>query len=135
MNCRVNSSSGSPGGAAAADGLVIHVGEVHHAMDLEAAGFEMPLEEVLEDVGAEVADVGVVIDRRAAGVHLHALAGGIERREVLDLARVGIEEADGTCADLTDSTPAVVSHAGDGECAAMPSPRPERSRASRWWWP
>ena len=40
-------------------------------MDLEAARLEVALEQVLEDVGAEIADVRVVINRRAAGVHLH----------------------------------------------------------------
>ena len=79
----------------AADGLVVHVGQIHHALHLVAARLKVPLEQVLEDVSAKVSDVRVVINRGAAGVHLHPLPGGIERREIFGLARVGIEKSDG----------------------------------------
>ncbi len=62
--------------ARTADRLVVHVGEIHHPLHREAARFEMPLQQVLEDVGAEIADVRVIINRRPAGVHLHASALG-----------------------------------------------------------
>jgi len=52
------------GGAAVADGLVVHVREVHHSIDLEPARLQVPLQQVLEDVGAEIPDVRVVIDSR-----------------------------------------------------------------------
>jgi len=48
-------------------------------------------ENVLKDKSAEVADVGVVIDRRPAGVH--ADAAGLERLELLQLAAERIVEA------------------------------------------
>jgi hypothetical protein len=79
---------------ATADRLVVHVCEIHHALDLEAARLEVPLEQVLEDVSAEVADVRVIIDRGSAGVHRHAFPRGIERDEFLERARVAIEEAE-----------------------------------------
>ena len=58
-----NSGSMSP-----ADGLVIDVGEIHHAPDGESACLQVTLKEILEDIRAEVPDMGVRIDCRAAGV-------------------------------------------------------------------
>jgi hypothetical protein len=54
----------------------------------------MALEEVLEEVSAEVADVGVVVDRRPAGVELDSLAVGVEWNERFEGAGEGVEEAD-----------------------------------------
>ena len=45
------------------------VRDVHDALDVVAAVAQVLFEHVLHDVAAEVADVGEVIDRRAAGVH------------------------------------------------------------------
>ena len=58
-----------PRGARIADGLVVDVGQVHDLRDLDAVVFERAAEKVFEEIGAEIADVGVVVDRRAAGVH------------------------------------------------------------------
>ena len=52
------------------------VGDVHDAVDVIAREAQVLLEHVLHDIGAEVADVGKVVDGRAAGVHLH-MAGGV----------------------------------------------------------
>ena len=60
--------------AAAPDRFVVHVGEVHHAMDVIAARFEVPLEQVFEDVRAEVADVRVAVNGRPAGIDLDGVA-------------------------------------------------------------
>ena len=78
--------------AAAADRLVVDVGQVHHPFDREPALFEMPLEQILENVGAKISDVRVAVNRRPAGVHLDRASRRIERLEFLDLARVGVEE-------------------------------------------
>ena len=53
------------------DDAVVHVGEVHHLDDLEAARAQEAAQDVLEDEGAEIADVGEVVDRGTAGVDAH----------------------------------------------------------------
>ena len=47
-----------------------HVGDVHDALDVVALIAQGLFQHVLHDVAAQIADVGKVIDRRAAGVHL-----------------------------------------------------------------
>jgi hypothetical protein len=55
----------------------------------------MTLEKILENVGAEVADVRVTVNGRSAGVHLYHATSWIERVKLFDRARVGVEDADG----------------------------------------
>ena len=74
-------AEGQPGGARVADGLVVHVREVHHLRDAEALVPEPAPQQVLEDVGAEVPDVRVVVDRRPARVH--ADVAGLQRNQLL----------------------------------------------------
>jgi adenine/guanine phosphoribosyltransferase-like PRPP-binding protein len=52
------------------------------------------LEEILEKVGAEVADVGVVVDGGSASVELDGAAGGVERGEGLEGAGESVVEED-----------------------------------------
>ena len=52
-------------------GQVAHVGDVHDAVHVVARVAQVLLQHVLHDVGAQVADVGEVVHRGAAGVHLH----------------------------------------------------------------
>ena len=49
-------------------GQVPHVGDVDDVMDFIAAVFEGTPQDVFEDIGAQVADVLVVVHGRAAGV-------------------------------------------------------------------
>ena len=63
----------------------------------------MPLEQVLEDVGAEVSDVRVIINRGTAGVQLYDLPGGIERNEGFQLPCVRIEKLN--CHDKQQAMP------------------------------
>ena len=59
------------------DHLIVHVGEVLHEHDLVAAVFEIAAQQVEKHEAARVADVDIVVDRRAAGVHPHpAVADG-----------------------------------------------------------
>ena len=53
------------------DRLVVHVRQVHHLCHLIAEVFQRPAQQIFEQIGAEVADMSVIIDRRAAGVHPH----------------------------------------------------------------
>ena len=92
---------------AAADRLVVHIGEIHHALHVEAARFEMPLQQILEDIRAKIPDVREVIDRRPAGVELHAFPRGIERAELFQFAGVGVEKS-------RRHEPATVAAAGNG---------------------
>ena len=49
------------------------VGDVHDMLHLVAGMSEDPLEGVLENIGPEVSDMRVVVDRRSAAVHSHIL--------------------------------------------------------------
>ena len=80
--------------AGAADGFVVHVGQVHDALDVEPAVFKMALEKILEEVGAEIADVGVVVDGRTAGVDLDLLAVRIEGHKGLGCSRQRVVEVE-----------------------------------------
>ena len=80
-----------PGCPAPSDRFVIDIGEVHDADDAEPPVFQVSLEQVLEDVGPEVSDVGKIINRRPASVE--ADDSGFQRNEFLDLAGEGIKEA------------------------------------------
>ena len=52
-------------------GQVAHVGNVHDPLHVIANVAQVLLQHVLHDVGTQVADMGKVVDSRAAGVHLH----------------------------------------------------------------
>ncbi len=54
----------------AADDLVIHVGEVHGVLNIIAAVFEVPADNVEHHSGHRVADMSFVVDSRAADIHL-----------------------------------------------------------------
>ena len=57
-------------------GEVTYVGDVHDAVDAVAGIPQELFQHVLHNVAAEVADVGKVIHRGAAGIHFH-VAGGV----------------------------------------------------------
>ena len=65
----VYSLHGQPSRAGIANDLVVHVGDVHHVIQLEAALPQEAAQQIDDDEGAEVADVSVVVDRGPAGVH------------------------------------------------------------------
>ena len=56
-------------GGGVGDDAVVDVGEIHHVSESVAAEFEEAAEDVLEDEGAVIADVGEIVDGGAAGVH------------------------------------------------------------------
>ena len=74
----------------ALDDLVVHVGEVLHERHLVAAVLEIAAQHVEHDDRARVADVDVVIHRRAAGVHTHL--AGLDRHELFLLHGHGVEQ-------------------------------------------
>ena len=53
-----------------------YVRDVHHPLHGIAQIPQALFQHILHDIGAQVADVGIVIHRGAAGVHLH-MAGGV----------------------------------------------------------
>ncbi len=56
-----------------------HVGDVHHPQHVVAAVAQIFFQHILHDIGAQVADMGEMIDRGAAGIKLHlARLVGIE---------------------------------------------------------
>ena len=76
----------------AANRFVVDIGNVHHPMDFEAARFEMPLQQIFENVRAKISDVGMAINRWPASVHRDV--GRIARGELLQLPRVGVKQQD-----------------------------------------
>ncbi len=73
-----------------ADDLVVDVGDVHDVADGDAVLLEDAAKEIDVEEGAEVADVAVVVDGGAAGVHAEGLV--VRRREGFDAAAEGVEE-------------------------------------------
>ena len=73
-----------------ADDLVVHVGDVHHVLQLEAALLEEAPQGVDDDEGAEVADVAVVVDRGPAGIHADQVI--FQGMKLFDLAGQSIEK-------------------------------------------
>src|SRR5215469_5924886 len=69
------------GGTGVADGLVIHVGQVHHLHQLKTAILEMTPQDILKDEGAVVANVPVVVHRGPASVNAHMVS--VERMKLL----------------------------------------------------
>ena len=90
----------------AVDDLVVHVGVVHHVLDLVAAILEIATDDVEHQRRHGVPDVRVVVDRDAADVHLdHAWFEGLE---IFFLASECVVNTDHICtlihlsADYTD---------------------------------
>lgn len=79
----------------ALDDLVLHIGDIHHVTGGEAAEFEVAADEIGENEGAEIADVGEIVDGRAAAIHADGLAGGVERCKKLHTASQCVEKAHG----------------------------------------
>ena len=79
-------------GGRAADDLVVDVGEVHDPRHAQAAVAQVADQEVREQEGPEVADVGRAVDRRAAAVDPDV--AGLERLEGAGLARERVLQAD-----------------------------------------
>ncbi len=101
-----------------ADDPVLDVRQVADVGDFVALGFQKAMEQVLEEDGPEVADVGEVVHRRSAGVHAHVarFQGG----EFLDPPGGRVVQPQG-------GHPIGARRAT--AWAAMPSPRPS---APRW---
>ena len=73
------------------DDLVVHVGDVHDVVEPVAARPQPAAQEIDKDEAAEIADVRVIVDGRAAGVHPdRIIRQGSER---LHFLREGIIEA------------------------------------------
>ena len=80
-------------GRGVADDLVFDVGDVHHVIELVAARVQPAAQDVLERERPQVADVDVVVNRRAAGVHAHDVV--VQGGEGLHLLGEGVVETQG----------------------------------------
>ena len=67
-----------------------HVGHVHDVLDLVAIVLQGAAQNILKDVGPQIADVGIVIDRWPTGVHTHCRRP--QRLKGAELARIGVKE-------------------------------------------
>ena len=63
----------------AADGFVVHVGDVAHVADADTVHFECTAQNVLQQKGAEIADVRGTVNRRAAAIHAERFFGRARR--------------------------------------------------------
>ena len=84
-------------GDGVADDFVVDVGDVHDVIEFVAIGAQPAPKQVIEDEGAEVADVGKVVDGGTAGVHSDGGtgAGAVEGLEWLDLLGQRVIETQG----------------------------------------
>jgi len=57
LNCAVDSVRGNSSLTSAADRLVINVSDVHYATHLVTAQFEVPLEQIFEDIRTKISDM------------------------------------------------------------------------------
>src|SRR5436305_12996463 len=73
-----------------ADDFVIHVGDVHHVLELMAALPQEPAQNVYRDKGAEIADMAVVVDGEPACIHADCVVHGW--LEFLDFVRERVVE-------------------------------------------
>src|SRR6266446_4023835 len=73
------------------DDAVLDVGEVHHLGDAISLLEEDPAQQVLEEESAEVTDVRIIVDGRAAGVH--ANVARLDRHELFQPAAHRVVEA------------------------------------------
>ncbi len=73
------------------DRPVVHVGEIPHLDDLVPFPFQVAAQDVLEEEGPEVPDVGGVVDRGSAGVD--ADAPPLQRLELLHPASKGVVQS------------------------------------------
>ncbi len=81
---------GDAGGSGVADDLVIDVGDVHDVADRNAEQVQRAAEKIDLEEGAEVADVSVVVNSGAAGVH--AQHGSVGGKQFIQLSAEGVEE-------------------------------------------
>src|SRR5207247_1497663 len=91
--------------ARAAYGLVLHIRDIHHAMHLVAAQFQVPLKQIFEDVGAEISNVRPAINGRPARVHSDWSRRRTAWLEFLNFARVGIKELQRHTSDGSGGSP------------------------------
>ena len=84
---------GLAGERGVADDLVVDVGDVHDVLDLHAELAQEAAEDVDVEEGAEVADVAVVVDGGAAGVHAQGAA--VDGRKGFGLQAERVEEMQG----------------------------------------
>ena len=84
--CEGNSSLTS-----AADRLVINVSDVHDASHFVTAQFEVPLEQIFEDIRTKISDMCTAVYRRPTGINCD-LASGVTRLEILELTRVSVKK-------------------------------------------
>ena len=76
-----------------ANDFVVHVGDVHDVFDFVSTLAKEALEKVHSNEGAEVADVAVIVDGGAAGIHADFVVD--QGVELLDLAGERVVKAQG----------------------------------------
>ena len=93
MYTSVNSCDGLAGGLGIPNDFVLDIGDVHHVIQRVAARAQPAAQDVREHEGPEIADMGVVVDGRPAGVHPHDVV--VEGIELLQLLGQGVIEPQG----------------------------------------
>src|SRR5258708_505964 len=81
------------GFARAANRFVVHVRDVHDAVDFVTAQLKMTLQQIFEDVGAKISNVRAAVNGRPASVHVDLARSGVARLELFELSRVSVKKA------------------------------------------
>jgi hypothetical protein len=60
-------------------GEMPHIGDIHHVFHLVAQKFQAAAEQIFDDVGFQVADMGVIVHGGSAGIHFHQVIRNFQR--------------------------------------------------------
>ncbi len=72
--------------------FVIHVGDIHDVVDFKAFELQEAADHIDEEEGAEVADMGEIINSWAATIEPYFFAGGLGRLEGLYPTRKSVKK-------------------------------------------
>ena len=74
-----------------ADDLIVHVGDVHYVVEAISGATQEAAKNIHRDKCAEVSDVPIIVDGRAAGVHPNPLR--FDGAKLFELSRECVEES------------------------------------------
>src|SRR3546814_13943512 len=78
-----------------------NIGDVDDMGDIVTLPHQRPAQGVSEDIGAQVAKMSIIINRRSAAIDAHM--AGRNGRERLNLAREAVEQGGGRCQSFCQS--------------------------------
>src|SRR6266404_7366342 len=84
--------------------FVVHIRDVHDAVDFVAAQLEVTLQQIFENIGAKISNMRAAVNGRPTSVDVDLVRGpaglvswrarsGVARFELFALSRIGVKEA------------------------------------------